>query len=174
MHLSVSSLHLTINLQLTEVYAVLTSLSQSHGIGKKTFLLMDFNIAISVNSCSDSVLYINYLFTKRHQESWKKDGLFHHVIWKSQSIEISYQFVSKNPVWQEIRHLYCYTITWNDDMKCTTKQVDKNFYLAIHQVSLTGNLNVLWTCSVYKLDSVVFLCNMCQWTNVSEALSSVH
>lgn len=65
-------------------------------------------------------------------------------------------------------------LTWNDDMKRTTKQVDKYFYLAIHQVSLTGILKVLWTCSVYRLDFVVFVCNMCQWTNVSEALSSVH
>lgn len=31
-------------------------------------------------------------------------------------------------------------------------------YLAIHQVSLTGILKVLWTCSVYRLDFVVFIC----------------
>lgn len=145
------------------------SLSQSHGKER----MMDLNIAIPVNSCSDSVLYINYLFTKRHQESWKKDDIFVHVIWNSQWTEVIHQFVSKDPVWQEIGHLHWHTITWND-MKCTTKQVGKNFYLAIHQVSLTGIWKVLWTCSVCRLDFVVFVCNMCQWTNVSEALSSVH
>lgn len=68
-HLSVSSLHLTISLQMTEMHDVAISLSQSHG--NKTHQRWTFNITIPVSSWSDSVLYINYLFTKRHQESWK-------------------------------------------------------------------------------------------------------
>lgn len=50
-------------------------------------------------------------------------------------------------------------IIWN----APKKQVDKNFYLAIHQVSLTGILKVFWTCSVNRLHFVVFECNRCRW-----------
>lgn len=49
----------------------------------------------------------------------------------------------------------------------------QNIYLAIHQVSITGILKKFWIRSVYRIDFVVLVWNMCQRNNVSEALSSV-
>lgn len=111
-----------------------------------------------MNSCSDSVLYLIC-----SQKGTENHECF--VILNPQWMEMNHLFFS---VWQEMANLYWHT-TWND-RKCTTEQVDNNFCLEIHQVSLIGILkvygvavftnNILVLCSI----PVVFLCNICEWT----------
>lgn len=133
--------------------------------------MMDFNIAKPLNSLSDSVLYINYLFTKKAPRIMKEKMAFFRPCYLKLTVNKTWviSLSQKDPVWQENGHKYWHNMKWckNASQHKWTKHLLGK--------SIKCHWQAFWKCSgpAVFTDFVVFICNMCQRTNVSEALSSV-
>lgn len=94
-------------------------------------------------------MYVIDLFTKRHQESWKreKDDVILCPCYLKLTVNRHESSVClKRSCLAKKWDIYTSTQSTLKDMKRTTKQVDEDFYLAICQVPLTGILRVDLQC----------------------------